>query len=248
MTASRREMIGGGLAALSVAGAAKAQDKPRLQDTTPRADALNTPALSGNALARTFKQPPAGLTLPRIKIERPSGTRDLEPQPGLTLLSLWAPWCAPCLLELRDLAVQQRAYEDKRFHILPVLTGPKGDISLAEAKAVLDKAGAGALPVAIDRSPGSRVLFEKLTRRELPGGAYTMGLPCNLLVDDGGRVLARQFGAPVKFEGLKPGDKITPEMREAARTLWMSADGFALLNALKRGEIVGAAPRPFVSE
>jgi hypothetical protein len=248
MTASRRDLIGGGLAVLAMAGDAKAQDRPRVQDTTPRAEALDTPALRGNGLARSFKQPPAGLAVPRIRVERPSGTRDLEFQPGLTLLSLWAPWCAPCLLELKDLAVQQRAYEGKRFRILPVLTAPRGDIGLAEAKSVLDKAGAGDLPVAIDRSPGGKALFETLTRREAPGG-FSYGLPCNLLVDGDGRALARQFGAPIKFDNVKalPGGKPTPEMMAAARTTWLSADGFALLNALRRGEIAGAAPRPFVS-
>lgn len=256
MTASRRQMIGGGLAAaLTVTGGARAQTSleaqaqkvARAPDTTPRAEALDTPALRGNSLARTFKQPPAGLMLPKIKIERPSGIRDLEAQPGLTLLSLWAPWCAPCLLELRDLAVQQRVFETRRFRILPVLTAPRGDISLAEAKAVLDKAEAGALPVAIDRSPGSRALFEKLTRRDLANNAYTYGLPCNLLVDGDGRVLARQFGAPTKLAAkLAPGEKPTPEMMAKARTTWLSAEGAALLKALQRGEIAGAAPRPFV--
>lgn len=217
-------------------------------DTTPSAEALDTPALRGNSLARSFKQPPPGLMLPKVKIERPSGIRYLEPQRGLTLLSLWAPWCAPCLLELKDLAVQQHVYETRRFRILPVLTAPRGDISLAEAKAVLDKAGAGALQVAIDRSPGSRALYEALTRRDTPAG-HVYNLPCNLLVDGDGKVLGRQFGAPIKFTGsrLPPDGKPTPEMMANARTTWMSAEGLALLGALQRGEIVGAAPRRFMS-
>lgn len=252
MTASRREMIGGGLAALTVAGGARAQIPPgaklRAPDTTPRAEALDTPALRGNILAKSFKQPPAGLVVPRIKVERASGTRDLEFQPGLTLLSLWAPWCAPCLMELKDFAAQQRVYETKRFRILPVLTAPRGDITLAEANALLAKVGAGALPVVIDRSEGSKVLFEKLSRREIPGG-FTMGLPCNLLVDETGRVLGRQFGAPHTLEGVKlaPDEQPTPEMKAAARSMWLAADGQALLGALQRGEIASPAQRPFVS-
>jgi hypothetical protein len=254
MTASRREMIGGGLAAVVLGGVAQAEDGAKTlelrrlpPDTTPRAEALDTPALRGNSLARSFKQPPAGLTLPKIKIERASGIRDLEPQRGLTLLSLWAPWCAPCLLELKDLAVQQHVYENKRFRILPVLTAPRGDISLVEAKAVLDKAGAGALQAAIDRSPGSRTLYETLTRRDTPTGRV-YNLPCNLLIDSDGKVLGRQFGAPIKFMGgrLPPDGKPTPEMMANARTTWISPEGFALLGALQRGEIVGAAPRRFM--
>lgn len=252
MATSRRDLLSGGLLALTLAGGARAQippqARPRTPDLTPRAEALDTPALHGNTLARSFKQPPAGMVVPRIKVERASGTRELEFQPGLTLLSLWAPWCAPCLMELKDFAVQQRVYETKRFRILPVLTAPRGDISLAEANAVLAKVGAGALPVMIDRSEGGKALFEKLTRRDAASG-FTLGLPCNLLVDEKGRVLGRQFGAPHTLEGVRlaPGESPTPEMMAAARSYWMAADGLALLSALQRGEIAGAAPRPLVS-
>lgn len=249
MTASRREAIGGGLAALALAGQAKTQIRQVPPgEMGPPAEALDTPALRGNSLARSFRQPPAGLSLPRVKIERPSGTRDFQAQPGLTLLSLWAPWCAPCLLELRDLAILQRTYETRRFRILPVLTEPRSEISLAEARAVLDKADARGLQAAIDRSPGSRGLYEALTRRETPNG-HVYNLPCNLVIDGEGRVLGRQFGAPIRFTGGKPapGEKPTPEMLASARSTWLSADGAALLKALQRGEIAGAAPRPFVS-
>lgn len=251
MTASRRDLIGGGLAALAMVGAARAKDGGPLRvmpaDPTPRAAALDTPALRGNSLAASFRQPPAGLVVPKIKVERASATVALAFQPGLTLLSLWAPWCAPCLRELGDLAVQQRAYESKRFRILPVLTSPRREISLAEAKAVMDGAGAGGLPTVIDRSAGSDALFGALTRRENPNGGYTLGLPCNLLVDENGRVLARAFGASLWMEGVKlgPGEKPTPEMMAAARSAWVAPQGHALLGALQRGEI--AAQRPLVS-
>lgn len=244
---SRRELVGGGLAAMTLAGAARAEDGPRdaeirklLTDNTPRAPALDTPALRGNALARTFKQPPAGLVVPRVKLERASGVRDLKLQPGLTLISLWAPWCAPCLRELKDFAGQQRAYAGKRFRILPVLTEPRREIVLGEAQALLKKVGAEGVEAVIDRSPDS-ALYEVLTRRETPNG-HMNGLPCNLLVDSDGRVLGRQFGAPLKFDnvGQIPGGKPTPEMMANARTLWLSADGQALLGALQRGEIAGA--------
>ena len=252
MTASRREMMGGGLAALALTSGARAEippgAKPRAPDLTPRAEALDTPALRNNILARSFRQPPAGMVVPRIKVERASGTRDLAFQPGLTLLSLWAPWCAPCLLELKDFAAQQSVYEGKRFRILPVLTAPRGDIALAEANALLAKVGAGALPVVIDRSESGKVLFETLTRRETPNG-FSMGLPCNLLVDEKGRVLGRQFGAPHTVAGVKlaPNEQPTPEMMAAARSMWLVADGQALLGALQRGEIASPAQRPLVS-
>lgn len=247
MTASRRNVIGGGLAAMAMTSAARADDgaKPPLvyRDTTPRAEALDTPTLKTNSLARSFKQPPADLIVPRVKIERASGIAEFRPQPGLTLISLWAPWCAPCLMELKDLAQVQKAYDGKRFRVLPILTGPRGDITMAEARAVLAKAGAEGLEVAIDRSPGSRALLETLTLHEKPGGGgLGQGLPCNLLVDGDGRVLGREFGAPLNFR-LQPGQTPTPEMRANARTMWVEADGEVLLGALQRGEIAGAAQR-----
>ncbi|WP_297511137.1 hypothetical protein [uncultured Caulobacter sp.] len=236
------------MAAAIAAGAARADDgsKPPVvyKDPTPRADILDTPALKRNILALSFKQPPAGLTVPRVKVEGASGLRDLRFQPGLTLLSLWAPWCAPCLVELRDLAARRRLFEGKRFRMLPVLTGPRGEISLGEARAALAKVGAETMEVTIDRSPGSRVLLETLALRERPGGSGLGGnLPCNLLVDEEGRVLARQFGAPLDLK-LEPGQLPTAEMRANARTRWAGAEGEALLGALQRGEVAGApAPR-----
>ncbi len=243
---SRRGLIGCGLAALAMAGAARAEDggaphaMQRLPpDPTPRAQALDTPALKGNSLARGFKQPPAGLAVPKVKIEQASGTRDLRFQPGLTLVSLWAPWCAPCLRELKDFAEVHQAYDGKRFRILPVLTGPKTEITLGEAQALLGKVGAGGLEAVIDRSPGSRALYEALTEHLLPTGSVGRNLPCNLLVDSDGRVLGRQFGASLDLS-LKPDQTPTPEMMANARTKWASAEGAALLGALQRGEIAKA--------
>lgn len=230
---------------LASTGAARAGEEAR-SPTVSRAVALDTPALKGNYLARSFQQPPADMVIPKIKVERGDKIGDLKLQPGLTLISLWAPWCAPCLMELRDLAERHPAVSSKRFRILPVLTGPQGEVTMAEARAVLGKAGAGGLEATIDRSPGSSLLFDTLTVRERPGGGTARALPCNLLVDDTGQVLGRQFGAPLDLK-LPPGQKPTPEMRAKARTMWSSAEGQALLEALKRGEIAGAGQRALVS-
>lgn len=243
MSASRRDLVGGGLAALTLASAARADSTERppvvYRDTTPRAGILDTPALKGNILAGSFKQPPDGLFVPRVKVEGASGTRELRFQPGVTLVCLWAPWCAPCLVELRDLALQQPTYESKRFRILPMLTAPRTEITWAEARALLSKVGAEQMDVAIDRSPGSRLLFEALTLHERPGGGgIGNNLPCNLLVASDGRVLARQFGAPLDMK-LERGQIPTAEMRANARTRWIGTEGQALLGALQRGEIVG---------
>lgn len=245
MVTSRRNVIGGGLSVLALADVGEAQDRATAEQVAkslmsgPRAEALDTPALRGNILAFTFKQPPTDLVVPKVKLERRSGLHGFQPEPGLTLMSLWAPWCAPCLLELKDLAEQQRLYASKRFRILPILTGTRDPITLAEAQGTLEKAGVRGLEAVVDRSPASDSLFEQLTRRETPGGSIK-GLPCNLLIDARGKVLARQFGAPLD---LPRGTKPTPEMRANARSMWMAADGHALLKALRDGEIAGSVAR-----
>lgn len=246
MTASRRVLVGGGLAALALADLARAQDAAsgaeaiKRQMMAPQAEALDIPALRGNFLAFTFKQPPANLVVPKVKLERRSGLGDFKPQPGLTLLSLWAPWCAPCLMELRDLAEQQPVYETDRFRILPVLTGAMGEVTLKEARAVLDKAGAPNLEAVIDRSPDAGSLFSKLTSRDT-GKGVSRNLPCNLVVDSRGRVLARQFGAPLARRG---GGKPAAETQGEKRSMWAASEGHALLKALQKGEIAGAASTP----
>lgn len=234
-----------GAAALASAGAATAQ--VRIPVPGEPAKVLNTPALNGNRMARAFRQPPEGLTVPAVKVERREGVAPLKLQPGLTLISLWAPWCAPCLHELGDLAMLQEKFGGPRFRILPILTSPREAITPAEAAYVLTKHKAGVFAPVIDRGADSKGLFLALSMRETPNGPARPGLPCNLLVSADGQVLARQFGAPMAGL-LKPsgeGGKVTAEDVAKVGTLWATSDGEALMGALSRGEIVGGSgPRP----
>lgn len=239
-----------GAAALMGAGAAGAQTRvPVLGEP---AKALDTPALRNNRMARAFREPPAGLAVPAVRVERREGVAPLKLQPGLTLVSLWAPWCAPCLHELGDLAKLQEKFGGPRFRILPILTAPREPITAAEAGYLLKKHNAGVFAPVIDRGTDSKGLFQALSVRETPNGPARPGLPCNLLVSADGTVLARQFGAPMAgmVNGTGEGGKVTAADVAKVGTLWATFDGEALMSALSKGEIAGgsgARPRPLVS-
>ncbi|WP_133244885.1 TlpA disulfide reductase family protein [Caulobacter radicis] len=241
-----------GAAALTGLGTGVAGAQTRVPVLGDPAKVLDTPALRGNRMARAFREPPAGLTVPVVNVERREGVAPLKLQPGLTLVSLWAPWCAPCLHELGDLARLQEKFGGKSFRILPILTSPREPITAAEAGFVLKKHKAGVFAPVIDRGADSKGLFQALSMRETPNGPARPGLPCNLLVSADGAVLARQFGAPMAgmVNGTGEGGKVTPADIAKIGTLWATFDGEALMSALARGEIAGgsaARPRPFVS-
>lgn len=251
MTTWTRRGAMAGAAALAGAGAAGAQTRiPVLGDP---AKVFDTPALRGNRMARAFREPPQGLAVPALKVERREGVAPLKLQPGLTLVSLWAPWCAPCLHELGDLAMLQEKFGGPRFRILPILTAPREPITAAEAGFLLKKHKAGVFAPVIDRGADSKGLFQALSMRETPNGPARPGLPCNLLVAADGQVLARQFGAPMNgmVSGTGEGGKVTAADVAKVGTLWAAPDGEALMKALARGEIAGggsvARSRPLVS-
>ncbi|PVM93986.1 hypothetical protein DDF67_01675 [Caulobacter endophyticus] len=224
------------------AGAAAAQTRvPVLGEP---AKALDTPALRGNRMARAFREPPAGLKIPAVQVERREGVAPLKLQPGLTLVSLWAPWCAPCLHELGDLARLQEKFGGPRLRILPILTAPREPITAAETGFLLKKHKAGVFSPVIDRGADSKGLFLALSVRDTPNGPARPGLPCNLLVSADGAVLARQFGAPMagRVQGTGEGGKVTPADVAKIGTLWATSDGEALMNALAKGEIAGGSP------
>lgn len=252
MTTWTRRGAMAGAAALAGLEASAAGAQTRVPVLGDPAKALDTPALRGNRMARAFREPPAGLAIPAVNVERREGVAPLKLQPGLTLISLWAPWCAPCLHELGDLAMLQEKFGGKAFRILPILTAPREPITAAEAGFLLKKHKAGVFAPVIDRGAGSKGLFQALSVRETPNGPARPGLPCNLLVAADGRVLARQFGAPMAgpVKGTGEGGKVTAADFAKAGTLWAAPDGEALMQVLSRGEIAGgsaARPRPLVS-
>lgn len=176
--------------------------------------------LADNAVARTFR-PVRNLKAPDAPLLGPNGSSRLSTERRrLTLLAIWAEWCAPCLLEMPHFARLQAAHGGPNFRILPVLSG--GRLDPARAGRLLAKVGAGSLTPWVEAPPGDR-LHKGLT------GVGALGikvstLPCNLLLDAGGRVVARQlFGPSAKgADGKRSG------------TIWATPAADAFVAALAR--------------
>jgi thiol-disulfide isomerase/thioredoxin len=230
----RREVLIGVAAALAAGAPARANVVRRV--VTETAPLFSKAPWRTNRVAFLFETPPFGLSVPTVRIEGPTRAGPLVlPRQGLTLLSLWAPWATPCLSELADLDALQQRYAGDRFRVLPVLTNPRAEITVAEAGRLLVRNQAEGFKPLIERGPSSKLLFDVLAGR--PDGQRS--LPCHLIVRPDGRVLARQFGAPVA-RGFAAQDvaamaRIKPGDAKPGGTLWASPDGDALVRALAQG-------------
>lgn len=97
----------------------------------------------------------------------------------VTVVNLWATWCAPCMHEMPTLGDLQRRYEG-RIRVIPVSVDSEAE--RARAQRELARLGAGALPFLIDISRG--VLFDVLAP----------GMPITIIYDRDGREVARLAG------------------------------------------------------
>ena len=213
-----------GLAA-AMAGGASAEPRP------PSAFALSP--LARNPIAQRFQPAPRGMLLPDVPLETAGGERRFSGYRGRTLLlSLWAEWCAPCLLELPDFAALQQRYANRRFEIVPVLTGSRRRLDPPKVARLLAKLGAEVFDPVVEPDGRDRLL-KGLTFGGLADGRLT--LPCNLLVDSRGRIRARQFGAMTTRTGLLRRTRGGSEA--ATQSLWASPEGEAFVEALSFGVI-----------
>lgn len=207
--------------------------------------------LAGNAIARTFQR--VSLPLPDVRLVDEHGAASLGGLRGrTTILSLWAEWCAPCLVELRDLAAIRRKVASRRFDILALMTSSKKQLDYHAARERLAAMGAGDVPLLIEPN-GGKVVLDALSAPPsaavlamLPKSFQAHGtLPCNLLVDSSGRVRGRSLGAPniVVSGGPKPEPgthTLTEEDKKAllsgdSRTAWATAQGMEFAQALASG-------------
>lgn len=114
----------------------------------------------------------------------------------LLLLNFFATWCKPCMREVPKLATWQREFGPQGLQVVSV-NFRRGDESWQDAvAATLKRLGPAAPPYP--------VVFDKYTGRNQ---ALYMGsrgtLPCNILLDAQGRVLARfQGGAERELAAL----------------------------------------------
>ena len=104
----------------------------------------------------------------------------VDPAARLTLVNLWATWCAPCRVEMPTLAAAQRTYAARGLRVVAVsLDRPQEQ---AEARAFMARQA----PLRFYADP-TMGLFNGLTPRP-------QGLPVTLILDGRGRERARVVG------------------------------------------------------
>ena len=190
--------------------------------------------LAGNRVARHFKR--VDLMLPDIPVQTVAGRSALSGVGGKSrLIALWAEWCVPCLVEIRDFAALRPQVATDRFDIGLLLTASTAKLDHARAVTRLRPLGAASLPLLVEPDGGKRAaerLAHQAEFRPGPDGkAPPFSLPCTLLVDSRGRVKGRAFGAP----------SIRAPMDMAALTDEQKA-------AMKRGESVVVKSQPLTEQ
>jgi thiol-disulfide isomerase/thioredoxin len=120
--------------------------------------------------------------------------------PGkLLLLNFFATWCKPCMHELPVLVRLQNEYRAQGLKVLSINYRTEAE-AVDDAIAASRKQWAGA-------APPFPVLFDRYTNRnQLIYMGARAGLPCNILIDEKGVVLARfQGGDATQLEALEAG-------------------------------------------
>ena len=149
-------------------------------------DALEAATTGDVAAMRPMER---GISLADLPITAPDGTPTTlgAASPGLTLLNLWATWCAPCRAEMPGLD------ELRKNEASPGTTGEDGfdvvalnvDTPNADPAAFLDEIGVD-LPLYTDRTLRT---FTNLREVDI-----AVGLPVTALIDSDGCVLAAMNG------------------------------------------------------
>jgi thiol-disulfide isomerase/thioredoxin len=237
-----RRTVLGGIAAVAVSGVARAVPQPRpLFQRTPFAT---------NAVARRFDR--VDFPLPPIELLGAHGPVSLRTLRGrTTILALWAEWCAPCLIDLRDFASLRRKYASTRFDIVSLLTYSKRPLDYQGAHDLLAKMSAADLPLMIEPNGGTAAISALSTKPSaavlaaLPPSFRPKGtLPCTLLVDPSGTVRARSVGAVLQARDPAQKDGTASEiltehqkrvLNGANNTSWSTPDGEAFVHALASG-------------
>lgn len=230
-----------GLGAVALAGRAQAALPPdRLFAGTP---------LAANRLAGLFHR--VDLPLPGTRVLTGQGTAPLSKLTGKTrLVTLWAEWCVPCLIEAREIAALRPRVAGPSFDIVSVLTASAAKLDHAAAVARLRASGAGALPLLVEPD-GGRTIAQALGgtfalppgSKSPPAGAFAF--PCTLLVDRNGRVRGRATGMPTvtsRSRATSGTHELTAAEKQAMLTdgthsWWSLPEGIAFLQALAGGAL-----------
>jgi len=118
----------------------------------------------------------------------------------VTLVNLWATWCAPCRKEMPALAALQSKLGGPDFEVLAISIDRKGAVASA---AFLDEAKATALKLYVD--PSSKAL----------GALQAIGLPASVLIDRDGREIGRLLG-PAEWNAPEAEQLIRAAIAEGA--------------------------------
>jgi thiol-disulfide isomerase/thioredoxin len=236
-----RRTVLGGMTAVVASGIARAVPSPRpLFQGTPFAT---------NSVARRFDR--VDFPLPPIHLLGAHGPVSLRSLRGrTTILALWAEWCAPCLIDLRDFAALRRKYAGPRFDIVSLLTYSKKALDYRDAHDLLAKMSAADLPLMIEPSGGTGAISALSTKPSakvlaaLPPSFRPKGtLPCTLLVDSSGRVRGRSVGAVMQSgdpaRNADAASILTEHQKRvlngASNTSWSTPEGSAFVRALASG-------------
>ena len=192
----RRSVVAGGLAAAAASPALAAQrqakGKAKAPEPPPLPRLFAEGPLARNSVASDFEIPNPPLVWPKnlrlLGLGRERTT--IEAFRGKTLLvSLWAEWCTPCLVEMPGFAELDRRLRSDKFQILPILTNSQFFNRPEDAVPVMEKLNAKTLPLWMD--PADRLVSALARSPKSRSGA----LPCNLIIDPAGAIRGRQIGS-----------------------------------------------------
>lgn len=193
--------------------------------------------LTSNRVAALFER--LHVPLPDIRVTGKNGDFSLRKLRGKTrLVSLWAEWCAPCLVEARDLSTIQRKLGNQNFEVISLLSGSMKRLDYQAADNILIKNGAPGLTLIVEPNGGK----EAATR--LSTGGAGIDLPCVVLVDRNGFVRARTTGMPPLIRPKPETGATAKELSTAdkqallssgEKTLWASADATSFIKSLRDG-------------
>jgi len=137
------------------------------------------------------------LPLPRLEYIGDSGQREVfaPPRAGFRLLTLWATWCQPCLVELRALAKEERKLREAGLEVVALnVDDPNGDYTarLRKARASLEKLN---IQMRGGIATAATVELLDVVQRVLLSTSRPLALPSSFLIDAEGRLVAFYRGA-----------------------------------------------------
>jgi thiol-disulfide isomerase/thioredoxin len=191
----RRAVIGGLTAAVAAGVPALAAKAPPPPPETPL---FTSSALTRNAIASQFTVPRKALALHKYtRLLDPSGKKTtLEAYRGkLLLVSLWAEWCTPCLVELPGIAYHRRRSSTDKFELLPICTGTNMFDRPSQIDPALKKINVEGLDSLLDVSDDDHRLIDTVCKDpdhpKAPGA-----IPCMLVIDPEGQIRGHLVGGP----------------------------------------------------